>query len=300
LQLSLAITLAALLAASPQKPAGKAAALPTPRPDAVGGSCCAVPGKGGSCAQAYPGHEPHAWSTDLPVFNSDEEWLAYVANRFAEPREEPPDADPFAFSVYRGQRPEPMGSQTLINGARMAVASLLVEDPPHVVEKFYHEAFLRMGMVPINGDVPQEPGMRYVSFRPPGSSNLKTVTLVPRGHGSIILASVGNPEELLTPRTGLPDDVPLPPRAEAPTVIQQLETGMSARSAFFKVPGTSAQQVRDFYRRELSRQGFTPTESGEADNYERPGLLLSISAVSHTEPGAAGVSLVWFEEPETP
>lgn len=299
MQLSMGIVVAGLLVASPG-PTGTAPA-PSAQVTEAGGSCCAVPGtgNGGACAQPWPGHEYHPTETSIPLNATEEEWKAWVAQRFAEPKEEPPDPDPFRFSIYKGQRTEPMGEQTLINGARMAMASLIVEDPPHVVAKTYHEAFLRMGMVPITGDVPDEPGMRYVSFRPPGSKNLKTVTLVPHGPGTIILASVGNPEELLEQKPLLPNDVPVPPNAEAPSTIQQLEPGMSARSAFFMVRGSSPEQVRAFYRQELPRHGFTPVESGEADNYARPGMLLSISAVPHNEPGASGVSLVWFEESVT-
>ncbi|XXF79336.1 hypothetical protein P2318_06175 [Myxococcaceae bacterium GXIMD 01537] len=306
MQLSIGIVTAALLLASPQKPAAKA---PAPAPSlsaalqAVGPvqqegapTCCAKPGAGGSCAQAYSGHEGHHWSTDLPAFSSDEEWQAWVDKRFAEPQGEPADPDPFAFSSFKGQRTEPMGQQTLINGARMDIASLIVNEPPAAVEKFYYESILRQGMVPITGDVPREPGMRYLSFRPRGSRNLKTVTLVPHGPGTIILASVGNPEELLEKRGSLPTDVPLPPNAETPTLVQQTEPGLAARSAFFLVKDSSPQQVREFYGRELARLGFRPSESGEADNYERPGMLLSISAVQRDEPGVTGVSVVWFEE----
>ncbi len=55
---------------------------------------------------------------------------AYLDKQFAAgggSQVEPPDPDPFSFSVYRGLRPEPMGEQTIINGAKMHIATLIVD-----------------------------------------------------------------------------------------------------------------------------------------------------------------------------
>ncbi len=300
------ILTAALLLASPVLSAGKggAPALPLPatgQAAPAAGSCCANPGGvgagTGTCA-AGTDATPHPGADEefRQATQSEDAWKAYVRKKFAEQKTEPPDPDPFAFSVYQGTRPEPMGTQTLINGAKMEVSSLIVNDPLAVVEKAYYEAFVRAGFVPIAGDVVKADGVRFVSYRPYGSRNLKTVTLVPNGRGTIILASVGNPEELIEKKPQLPADVPVPPNAEMPSTIQQVEGNMATRSAFLFVRDTSPEQVREFYRRELPRLGFRPTDSGEADNYEKGGLLLSISPSPAPEPGSSAVSILWFEQ----
>ena len=97
-----------------------------------------------------------------------------------------------------------------------------------------------MGFRPMVGNVPHSPrGLRYLSFRPAGSKNLKTVTLVPNRAGTVILASVGNPENILIQKPQLPDGLPVPPNSQAASSIQQMEPGSTSRSAFFLVKDTS-------------------------------------------------------------
>jgi hypothetical protein len=226
----------------------------------------------------------------------EEEGQAFVLQPL-EPQVEPPDEDPFGFSVYRGQRPEPMGTQTLINGARMDIAFLLVSEPMDVVTRAYLASLEQEGITPLMGSVPQDPGLRYLSFRPPGSCNLKTLTLLPHGTGTLILASVGNPEELLAGKPELPGGVPLPPNAERPSALQQLEPGAVSQSAFFLVRGATVEQVRAFYQRELPPRGFAPAGSGGAtDQFERSDALLSLSVTRHPEAHTVAVSLLWMEQ----
>jgi hypothetical protein len=232
---------------------------------------------------------------------TDEEWREFVRRKIAEenaPKVEPVDPDPFAFSLYQGKRPEFMGEQTIINGAKMRIASLIVPDSQQTVAQFYYETFEKMGYRPLVGEIPNTRGVRYLSFRPTGSQNLKTITLVPHGQGTIILASVGNPEDMLTKKPELPGEVPVPPRSEAASVIQQVEPGTASRSAFFLVRESTPEAVRDFYRKEMSQRGFAPLPSASAQGseaFEKNGMMVTISAKPHTEPGAVAVSLIWFE-----
>jgi hypothetical protein len=193
-----------------------------------------------------------------------------------------------------------MGTQTLINGARMEIAFLLVDDPPDVVARTYQASLQQAGISLLMGSVPHDPGVRFLSFRPPESSNLKTLTLLPRGSGTLILASVGNPEELLERKPELPGGVPLPPNAESPSALQQLEPGAFSRSTFFVVRGSSVEQVRAFFQRELPPRGFAPAGlGGRADHFKRGGALVSISAAPHPrQPNTVAVSLVWIEQEE--
>jgi hypothetical protein len=294
---------AALLVAAPTlagspgataAPSAKAKASPPPQGE-QGGTCsaCNAPGGGGVCST--PGPEKAQ-----PI--SDEEWKAYVRKKFAAEAQaekpEPVDPDPFAFSAYRGRRPEPMGSQTIINGAQMEIATLIVDDPPDVVERTYSEVFERMGFPPLRGNVPKAPGVRYLSFRPTGSKKLKTVTLVPRGAGTVILASVGNPEELLVKKPELPGNLPVPPNARASSAIQQMEGGAAANSSLFLVHDSSPEQVREFYRHELAQRGFQPVPNSaqqDSESFEKDGVLVSILARPHTEPNTVAVSLMWLE-----
>jgi hypothetical protein len=271
-----------------------------------GGACCGGGSGGGSCgAVAEPGKDPVAAhrANGHDPYASDESWRSFVREVMSQgPLEAPdaPDADLFGFSVYRGVRPEPMGAQTLINGARMEIASLIVEDPPRVVTKFYLQSLERLGIVPLQGEVEEVPGMTYMSFRPQGSKNLKTITLVPHGSGTVILASVGNPEELIEGRSTLPDGVPLPPKAELPSAIQQLEAGQSSRSTFFLVRESSVENVHSFYRKELVQRGFVPVSMKDGlpgmESYQKGNTLLAISAQPHTEAATVAVGLMWLDQ----
>jgi hypothetical protein len=148
------------------------------------------------------------------------------------------------------------------------------------------------------GNVPHSPGLRYLSFRPTGSKNLKTVTLVPNRTGTVILASVGNPENILIQKPQLPDGLPVPPNAQAASSIQQMEPGATSRSAFFLVKDASSESVREFYRKELAQRGYAPVQGGgkqDSDTYEKNGGLLTLSAQPHTEPNTVAVSLVWLQ-----
>jgi len=292
---------ATLLVAAPVLAGGPHAASTAPQAVVAeskaesGGSCasCGTPGQAGVCTAPGAGADSQGIS--------DEEWSEYVRRKIEEenaPKPEPVDPDPFAFSVYQGKRPEFMGEQTIINGAKMRIASLIVPDSQQTVAQHYFEVFERMGFRPLVGEIPNTRGVRYLSFRPTGSQNLKTITLVPHGHGTIILASVGNPEQMLTQKPELPGEVPVPPRAEAASVIQQLEPGTSSRSAFFLVRESSPEAVRTFYRKEMSQRGFASVQAGpgqDSDSFEKSGMMVNLTARPHTEPGVVAVSLIWFQ-----
>ncbi|MDY7231248.1 hypothetical protein [Hyalangium rubrum] len=295
LRLIAALLLAAPALAAPPKSGGTAPAS-KPAAAAAGETCstCGTSGEGGTCSADQAGKGP----SEL----TDEEWSEYVRKKIAEseaPKPEPVDPDPFAFSLYQGRRPEFMGEQTIINGAKMKIASLIVPDPPHVVAQEYYEVFEKMGFRPLVGEIPNTRGVRYLSFRPTGSNNLKTVTLVPNGSGTVILASVGNPEDMLLKKPDLPDGVPVPPQAEAASVIQQTEPGASSRSAFFLVRGTSPASVREFYRQEMKQRGFNlvaqPQEGQDTESFEKGELMMSVTARPHSEPGSVAVNLVWLQ-----
>jgi hypothetical protein len=297
-----ALITAALLWAAPSLAGSPPGATSSAAPQAVvaessapaAGTCstCGTPGPGGTCTAQQAG--------DSQVY-TDEEWREFIRGKLAEadaPKPEPADADPFAFSVYQGKRPEFMGEQTIINGAKMRIASLIVPDSQQTVAQAYYETFERMGFRPLVGEVPNTRGVRYLSFRPTGSNNLKTITLVPNGQGTIILASVGNPEEMLKKKPELPGEVPVPPRSEAASVIQQMEPGTTSRSAFFVVRESSPEAVRDWYRKELQQRGFASVALAEgqaAEAFEKNGMMVTITARPHTEPGAVAVSLIWFQ-----
>jgi hypothetical protein len=295
--LAWAVPSLAAQATTAPKPEAVAQALSSTQPAAPesGGSCCGGgPGKG-SCDEAK--------SKSLNPYASDEDWREFVRRVYAEAEpegQEPQDVDPFAFSIYRGVRLEPMGSQMLINGARMEIASLIVDEPPYVVMKFYQQALEKAGNALIFGQVEEVPGMTYVSFRPQGSQNLKTITLVPHGEGTVILASLGNPEELIEGRASLPDEVPLPPNAELPSAIQQMEPGLASRSAVFVVRDSTVEKVHAFYRQELTRRGFTPVTVQDGlpgmESYQKGNILLSLTAKPHSEPSSVAVGMLWLDE----
>ncbi|ATB29465.1 hypothetical protein [Melittangium boletus] len=255
----------------------------------------------GEGVPASPSKAPEKAKTPAAAPAKAADWQQVVREAIIPPPEpEPaPDVDPFGFSVYQGVRPEPMGEQTLINGARMQISSLIVNEPPHLVMKYYEESLGKLGVVNVMRGRVEQAGLLYMSFRPPGSQNLKTLTLVPHGAGTVILASIGNPEELLADQKALPDGLPQPPNAEPPNAIQQLEPGLSSRSAFFVVRSSTPQKVQAFYREELLKRGYVPTPVDEGlpgmESYQKGSSMLSITAKPHEDPSAVTVSLMWFD-----
>ena len=184
---------------------------------------------------------------DAAIYKDAETWRAYMLRQIDEPpkaHEEPPDPDPWAFSSFRGVRPEPMGEQTYINGAVMRIATLTVDMPPHVVEEEYLKAFSFAGIVPLRSELPDTRGVRYLSYRPDGSKNLKTLTLVPNGPGTVVLASIGDPSPMVEPPPEVPAGFPVPPGSERGVTIQQREPGASTRSSTFFVRGVNTTRCR--------------------------------------------------------
>jgi len=259
---------------------------------------CGATSAGAASGEAAPSAKAKAPTVAPKAANWQELVREVTAPTPPEP-EPPPDLDPFAFSTYQGVRPEPMGEQTLINGARMQISSLIVDEPPHIVMKYYEGSLEKVGVANVMRGKVEQAGLLYMSFRPPGSKNLKTLTLVPHGAGTIILASVGNPEDLLAEQKTLPDGLPQPPNAEPPTAIQQLEPGLSSRSAFFVVRASTPQKVRAFYHEELLKRGYSPTPVDEGlpgmESYQKGSSMLSVTAKPHEDPSAVAVSLVWFD-----
>ncbi|HYH94532.1 hypothetical protein [Hyalangium sp.] len=257
---------------------------------AQGGTCTACTSGGGDTCSV-------SQAETIP----DEEWKEFIRKKLAESqvaKPEPVDPDPFSFSVYRGRRPEPMGTQTIINGGKMEIATLIVPDPPDVVVQAYYEVFSRMGFRPLVGNVPHSPGVRYLSFRPTGSKKLKTVTLVPSKSGTVILASVGNPEELLVKKPELPGGLPVPPNAQAAATIQQMESGTSSQSSSFVVRASTPEEVREFYRRELARLGYGPVAHSaqqDSESFEKAGVILTLSAKPEKNSNNVVVSLIWLQ-----
>lgn len=254
----------------------------------TGETCCTAGGAGQGCA---PGA---ASEGQAGPYRDAETWREHMRQQLASPpaHVEPPDPDPFAFSTFRGVRPEPMGSETLIGGAVMRIASLTVDLPPHEVERYYLDSFAKAQVAPMRGVIPNTRGVRYLSYRPPGSKNLKTLTLIPAGPGTVVMASVGDPSPMVeSPRV----DFPRPPGAERGVYIQQSEGGAANRTHTFRVRGVTAPQVRDFYRRELAARGFSREQGGaEAETFTNGPNLVSISLHADREPGAVVVNVVWL------
>lgn len=213
------------------------------------------------------------------------------------PDGEPPDPDPFGFGTYRGQRPQFM-DVAVVNGARMAISHLLSRDPPDVVYDWYKTELQKQGVGLIVG-MPQ-PGIRYVSFRPPGSKKLKTLTILPHGRGTLILVSVGDPSPLFKP-TGDRLDLPMPPGA-GPMVSSTLgEAGPNRRHATFEVTGLAPSSVRRFYEDALPRRGyqrepFTGEDEGGLLMFTRGSEQLSLTAVPAETPNSSRVTLLWIRE----
>lgn len=261
-------------------------------------SCGSCDGKGGGACAAGEGSDIQF---DGRTFETVEDWREYMLNKLRtgnnpEQMLEPHDPDPFAFSAYKGARPEPMGKQTIINGAQMDVASMIVTDPPHVVETEYLRAFEEAGLKPLRGEIPDTDGVRYLSYRPQHSQKLKTVTLVPNGRGTVILASVGDPSKMLEPKVDVPPGFPVPRGAEPAVAIRTDEPGASSRSTSFVVRNANVNEVRQYFRRELSARGFRPLPgAGETDSYESANNLISVTARPAADASAVSVSVVWIE-----
>jgi len=212
------------------------------------------------------------------------------------PLAEPPDPDPFGFGSYRGRRPQYMDT-SVVNGATLAIAHLLTDDPPEQVLLTYREQFKRAKVVLVEGAPEEAPGMRYLSFRPEGSKRLKTVTLLPHGKGTMILVSVGDPSPMLDP-SSLGLDLPMP-RGAGQVVQSTQGEGGRQRHASFEVRGLFPTAVMQFYEDEMPRRGYRRGQLvegavGSPLTFTRGEEQVTITATSAPTTGSSRVTVMWI------
>jgi hypothetical protein len=213
---------------------------------------------------------------------------------------EPPDPDPWSFSEYKRQRPQFLDFAH-VNGARFAMAQLDVKDPPEEVLKTYRTQLALAGITAMEGAPEEGHGMHYLSFRPPGSHNLKTITLLPHGPGTLILASIGDPSPMLKPDLD-GDHFPRPPGAEAMvrTALGEAATGQQ-RQGTFVVHGLRPQAVLQFYAEVLPESGYQLADPLEENPYgpltfDGGRERITVSAAPDVNDGDSRVSVLWLPE----
>ena len=207
-----------------------------------------------------------------------------------------PAEDPFAFGTYQGRRPQYMDT-SVVNGARMAIAHLEVKDPPHVVLEWYRRELLQRGLPVIEGSPKR--GMRYLSFRPKGSAQLRTVTLLPKGRGTLILVSIGDPSPMFRAPAQRQFDLPMPNGAGPMITSRQGEAGTQLHGSF-EVTGMGPDVVRAFYEAELPRRGYQREAWAEGPpgpvTWRRDREQLTLHVLPTTDPTTARVSILWTRE----
>ncbi len=115
-----------------------------------------------------------------------------------------------------------------------------------------------MGYRPLVGKCRNSPGVRYLSFRPTGSKNLKTVTLVPNRTGTVILASVGNPEDILIQEAAAAGRAAGAAARARPPPPSSRWSRAPPRARPSSWCGATPDAVREFYRKELAQRGYAP------------------------------------------
>lgn len=185
-----------------------------------------------------------------------------------------PSGEVFAFARYSEPRPfQSVAARADLSGVRARMGYLWTEDRFDVVSAYYAAAFKGRAFPLFAGDL--DPNARYVGYRDPADGVLRVITIVDNGNGTTILAAVG--EALLGGPSGgltrrIPDGWPTPPGAGRPLRMEFQEGPAIDQNFYFEVAGTTPEDVRTFYDRELPRHGWTraPSEAGVFDPKDPP------------------------------
>jgi len=228
----------------------------------------------------------------------------YVGPQFLDADGNPvaaPPGDHFAFARYRGLPVMPMGDSSTINGAVMHVAQLHTDDSPNDVLRFYRAQFALNHEHPHGGLLAGDSGPFYLAVDSPHAP-MRTLTLVPAAHGTMVLASVGTPRPDQADK--LPAEFPIPPGGQMKRPhVDSIQDGTSLQRNLAFDLSTSLDEIRKFYETTLTHDGFTlddgPWEHSTPTSWYgvfRKGSESMSFRMSDLSSGRVTVSVMWLKD----
>jgi hypothetical protein len=166
----------------------------------------------------------------------------------------------------------PVGDALAVNGQPMRLSLFYTSDAPAHVIAFYVRAFLERGLTPVTL-------AGHVSVFDPKDGLQRFVTAIEqRGGQTLVLVGSTDPSkppQLL--RSAEAAALPAPADARAFLGYRSDDEGARADSAQF-VSASNSEDIREFYRRELSSKGFRerPDSSVAMLQFAKPGATFSV------------------------
>lgn len=288
----------------PEPPAPLAAAVPTgqtgpgfscpARPEVESDVCLPVAGAVPSAGPAADAAIP-----DAPNCSTEPSKVPLMLDAVGAAVPAPPD-DLFWFGRYQGVRVQPIGDGSVLNGVPTRIGQLMTHDDPNQVLQAFRVQFEANHLHPLQGLPDGLNGALYLTVRGPGDNLARTVVLVPKPDGTLILASVGSPK--MTPQP-LPSDLPAPEDPKG-IAVDEIHDGPSRQRDFtFHVAGTLA-EVKEFYLTQMGRRGFTAIDNAHEEllaggllwrqNFERDENQVAVS-LKQSGKSPVYVSVLWID-----
>jgi len=137
----------------------------------------------------------------------------------------------------------------------MHVAQLHTDDSPNDVLRFYRSQFELNHEHPHGGLLAGDSGPFYLTVDSPHAP-MRTLTLVPTTHGTMVLASVGTPRPDQADKLPAGFPIPLGGQMKRPHV-DSIQDGISLQRNLAFDLSTSLDETRKFYETTLADDGFT-------------------------------------------
>ncbi len=211
------------------------------------------------------------------------------------------DVSPFVFAALDGRYPQPLGDATLINGKVTFVAELETPLSQNATLDFYKRQFSENDIHPGVGAPEGEGGPIYLTFLGEDKKSLNTITLVPHGTGTLVLASIGEVAPLDKAAT-LPEGLPHPSGVEHVNSNEVIDGRTREQSITFRVKETPLEAFKKSYQHELEQLGFSVDgdvpRGTDADvwraSFRREGETLAVTAKPMPQTKDVWVDLLWI------
>ena len=194
--------------------------------------------------------------------------------------------------VPRAQEPSgeiPLGDALTVNGQPMQISLFTTRDGPEQVIGFYAAAFEKRGLQAVAS---ADESMGHVSVFDPEDGMQRFISALPQADGeTLVLVGITNPRHpprLLRGARGAP--FPVPEENRGFLGYSSVDGAARAHSGQF-VTKLSVDEVKAFYRKELSAQAFA--ESGDSTEtlllFVKPGASVSVALQLLDEKSGAAV-----------
>jgi hypothetical protein len=203
----------------------------------------------------------HSGFADAPTCGTSGSFdVAFQAN--ADGQMVPVDpSQPLAFAAYRGQLPEKLSDDSVINGVHMQMGQLHVNDSCDEVAQGYMSQLLQNDIHPMHAAPANDKDIQYLSFRPAGSKFMKTITLVPQNGRCVVLASIGDPVALQKAPTRLPEGVPNLSRTRDISVTESRDGDQQQVNINYTGTSPSLKAAAQSLTAQMKEMGYTEEKS---------------------------------------